>query len=154
MRKLLCVLLLLAAAASGWAKTPKAKPDLTSWSAVRYLEPGSKIQVQTATKRTRCSLTGVDAESVTCIHRGTVTFRRGEVLSVRVTRSAKSVLFGAAIWGGVGAAAAVVSAGSQNEFAPPSQQVNLGYAAAIGGGALAAVSVVVETRPRTVYRAP
>jgi hypothetical protein len=132
-------------------------PAGSNWQHVQALPVGTSIQVNTSTRHTICTLTAVDADTLSCDRNFRFTvqkvlFQRAEIRTVKLTRRGRSAVLGAAIGAGVGALAGSIQGARSNYFAVHGAFAAI-YAFA-GAFAGAPIGYLTDFSASTIYRAP
>lgn len=104
----------------------------TGWQALQTLPPQTRLQVKADTHSSRCHITSVTDDKLTCAE---TSFTRSEIKSIKLVNKSKSTLGGLAIGAGAGAGVGVgigsaVNAGDKGSFV----HVSSGKSAAVGAG--------------------
>lgn len=141
----------LAAAQPPLVQTPP--PQGSNWQHVQALPAGTSIYVSANKHTTRCSLTSVDVDSLTCTHGKPVTFKRTEITSIKLPRHTLSTLIMAGI--GAGVSVGVVKGVSQATGWGGTAKGSV-YAGGAGLGAIVfgSIGYLTDFARSAVYKAP
>jgi hypothetical protein len=146
----------LAATAQQPATQPTPPPAGSNWQHVQALPFGTKIYVTTRTRVSalECTLTVVDADSLTCTHGTSTIFQRSEIKAVKLPHRGRST----AILGGIGAALGIgvvkAVASSDPFFAGHAKRSVYAGGAGIGAVLFGPLGYLSDMTRSTVYTAP
>jgi hypothetical protein len=142
----------LAAGPQQPALPPTAPPAGSNWQHIQALPSGTNIYLTTRSGTMRCTLTAVDADSLTCTRGKSTVFQRSEIKTVKLPHRGRST----AILGGVGAGLGVaVVKGLASSWGLRTAKGSV-YAGGAGIGAVVfgPIGYFTDFARSTVYRAP
>jgi len=146
----------LSAPAQQAAQKDVPPPAGSNWGRVQALPMSTSIYVNAHSRTTRCTLTSVDADTLTCTRGKAITFQRSDIASVKLPRHTRSTLIAAGIGAGVGAL--VVKAVAATIFGEATNGKAKGsvYAGGAGLGAVVfgSIGYLTDDARSTVYKAP
>ena len=107
-----------------------------------------------------CTLTNVDADTLTCVQKKYLTFQRADILKIEIPRRGRSALIGLGIGGGIGVVVGAASGCSSEEknsawgcFLTPTRAQGAAIAGVVFGGIGAAIGAATDIGRSTVYTA-
>lgn len=134
-----------------------APPAGSDWQRVQALPIHTYFHVNARTRHSICTLTAVDAESLTCSHdtgigSKLITFQRTEIKDIKLARRGRSAVLGGVLGASTGAIAGGIQGIGSNYFAVKGAFAMI-YAF-VGAFAGAPLGYVTDFSASTIYRAP
>ena len=146
----------VAALAQSSSSAATAAPAGSDWQHVKALPIGTYLHVYGQKKKSLCTLTAIDDESLTCsrdtgVGTKPVSFQRAEIRTIKIARRGHSALIGAAALGAAGAAAGSIQGATSNYFVVHGAwSMIYGFAGLFAG---APIGYISDFSASTVYRA-
>ncbi len=149
---LLSLFLAPAVFSSAQQVSPSALAAGSDWQHVQALPVGTSIYLQANHKTSKCMVTTVDADTLTCTRGKDITFQRTEIDSIKLPHRGRSSLILSGIGAGVGVAVVKAVASSSLFGAPAKGGV---YAGGAGMGAIMfwPLGYITDPARSTIYKA-
>ena len=135
------------------AQQPVAPPAGSNWQHVQALPSGTSLYVNANGDTRRCTLTSVDADTLTCAHGKQMTFQRTAIKSIKIPRRTASTLITAGLGAGVGVVT-VAGASAAIGFGGYAKGTVYAGGAGIGAVLFGAIGFLADDARSTVYKAP
>jgi hypothetical protein len=147
--------LLLLASIPAFAQPAARAPEGSNWQHVMALPIGSYIHVNARTRHMPCTLTAIDAETLTCdrdtgVGSKVVVFQRPEITAIKIAHRGRSALAGAGIGAGAGALTGGIVSIHNNYFAVRGAFALIGGFAGLFAGA--PTGYLTDFTASTIYR--
>jgi hypothetical protein len=128
-------------------------PPGSNWQHVQALPSGTSLYVNANGDTRRCTLTSVDADTLTCAHGKQMTFQRTAIKSIKIPRRTASTLITAGLGAGVGVVT-VAGASAAIGFGGYAKGTVYAGGAGIGAVLFGAIGFLADDARSTVYKAP
>jgi hypothetical protein len=137
-------------------------PAVSNWQRAQALPIGTSLLVRARKSHAKCTLTSVDADTLTCANKKQVVFNRTDILTIEIPRRGRSTLVAMGIGAGIGAIVGAATSGCSTAeknsflgcFLTPTRPQGAAIGALLFGVIGAPIGALTDLARSTVYRAP